>query len=373
MTALATANVIREAMIQARQVFAEREEAIHALSVALCSGEHMIMLGRPGVAKSAIVHWMAKTLGLDYFWTLLNPDTLREDLMGPISLKSLQEDRWERNWANLAVSDIAFTDEVGKASGQVLNLLLNVMEERRFDGYDLPLHCLIGASNETLDGEVEALWDRFAIRLVLNPVQDLENFRAMLRSDVRPVQHYQISRSNLADLRATAELMAQTAPDPVIDMLVEMKSLYTTRFDAYISDRRWRRVLKVAAGNALLHGRSEIEIQDLHVARWMLWANLDKRLAHMREVYSFVSSFVEKELGDLMECQALAEELLGMAANERIRLAEAADLLMKAKTLARRVKKNLSNTGYKEQWTEILRKTEQIESMVLDDESDQEA
>src|SRR5690606_19270215 len=134
------------------------------------------------VAKSAIVHWMAKTLGLDYFWPLLNPDTLREHLMIPISLKSLQEDRWERNWANLAVSDIAFTDEVGKASGQVLNLLLNVMEVRRFNGYDLPLHCLIGASTVTLNGEVEALCDRFAIRLSLNPIQDLENFRAMVRS-----------------------------------------------------------------------------------------------------------------------------------------------------------------------------------------------
>ena len=53
---LTTAKKIRDLTVVAKSVFIERDDCIDALGCCLCAGEHLLLLGKPGLAKSAIVH-----------------------------------------------------------------------------------------------------------------------------------------------------------------------------------------------------------------------------------------------------------------------------------------------------------------------------
>ena len=288
-------------------------------------------------------------------------------MVGPISMKALNDDRWDRKWSALALADIAMVDEVGKASNQVVNMLLNAFEERRFPTPDgdkiLPLHIAIGASNETLDGDAAAMWDRFTVRTVVQPIQDLSSFRQMLNSDVDTVPSFPTTREELMALRMTAKTMALAAPAPVLDTLTEMKSTYGAKFENYISDRRWRRVLRVAAGHALLDGRTIIEQEDLIVAKWMLWENVDLALEEIRAVAEWVKSFAERGLVDLLECEALVVELLRESKTIRDQ-DQRADIIFKCRKLNNRIKK-LRPTSNLERWGKVRTIANTIDETVM--------
>jgi MoxR-like ATPase len=365
-TALPVAAKIRDLCATAKTVFIERDDAIDALGTCLCAGEHLLFLGKPGLAKSAIVHWLAAALNAQYFWIVLNADTMREDLVGPISLKALNEDRWDRKWAALALADIALVDEVGKASNQVVNMLLNALEERKFPTPDgdkkLPLHIVVGVSNETLDGDAAAMWDRFTVRTVVEPIQSLSNFRQMLASDVEAMPAHPVTRDELCALRLAANEMALHPAAAVLDTLTEMKSVYITKFDNYISDRRWRRILRVGAGHALLHGRSEIEVEDLIVAKWMLWENVDPQLEEIRAVESWVKEYAERGLTDLLGAEALIKELVQESQVVRDQ-AHAVDIIYKCRKLAAQIKKRPA--GNQARWNSVRTLAKTVEETVM--------
>lgn len=368
MNAVLTASAkIHDLTVAAKSVFIERDDAVDALGTCLCAGEHLMMLGKPGLAKSAIAHWMSTALSVNYYWIVLNPDSMREDLVGPISMKALNEDRWDRKWSAMALADVAMFDEVGKASNQVVNMLLNAFEERKFPTPDgdklLPLHVAIGASNETLDGDAAAMWDRFTVRLVVQPIQNLSAFREMLCSDVDTVPSFPVSRDELTALRNQAKDMALHAPADVLDTLTEMKSTYGSKFDNYISDRRWRKILRVCAGHALLHGRTAIETEDLIVAKWMLWENVDPGLEEINAVTAWVKEFAERGLSELIGFEALVKELLTESRSIRDQN-HAADIIFKCRKLGNQVKKSKPTTNL-DRWEKVRTLTRTVEETVM--------
>lgn len=368
--ALESATKIRTVIDQAKSVFIDRDDALDALGTCLCAGEHLLMLGKPGLAKSAIVHWVSQALACQYFWIVLNPDTLREDLVGPISMTALNQDKWDRKWSGLALADIAMVDEVGKASNQVVNMLLNAFEERRFPTPDgdkqLPLHIAIGASNETLDGDAAAMWDRFTVRTIVQPIDRLESFRKMLTTNVDSPPNSPITRDELSGLRSASTQMALNTPNNVLDMVTEMKDEFSVAFEnIYVSDRRWRRLLKTAAGHALYHNRTQVSQEDLSVGKWMLWENVDPQLAEIKAIQEWVRGYAERGLQELLESEALSQDLLKQC--ERVRDVEhGTEIVFNARKLALQAKKMLK-TSNTERWQHIIDTSNLVEETVLGD------
>lgn len=360
--ALAGAAKIASVAAQARAAFIDRESAIAALTAAICSGEHMIILGPPGTAKSKLVTFFSDALRLSTFRRVLNPDTTREDLVGPIDPTGLRSTPavWDRCWAGLATSDFAFLDEVGKASNQVLNMLLDAMEERRVTSGNIdrpiPLHIAVGASNETLSDDVSAIWDRFSVRVVVGYLSSAGSLVRLLTDSNQAPIPVQVTADELEAMRTEARAMAARPSQPVVEMLVKLWSRLASITNDRVSDRRWKKVLTVAAGRALSHGRTEIEPADLMVAEDMLWSRVDD----LRAVQAFVRDTVDEELADIQANQILVDELINAAAGART-LEDKSRVMFRSRRLLR----DISGRNGRPEWEALREELRTVEESAL--------
>src|SRR5512133_3387478 len=102
--------------------FPERKDVIEGALAAVLAGEHVLLLGPPGTAKSALVRAIAQAFGGVYFERLVTKFSTPEELLGPISLKALEQDRFTRiTQGKLPNAEFAFVDEIFKCNSALLN------------------------------------------------------------------------------------------------------------------------------------------------------------------------------------------------------------------------------------------------------------
>lgn len=256
----------------------ERDVAVRLGLLASLAGEHLLMIGPPGTAKSLIARRLHLAFeGATYFERLLTRFTVPEELFGPLSIKGLEEDRYERlTDAYLPKASLAFLDEIFKANSAILNALLTLLNERQFDNgavrEQTPLVAVIGASNELPEGEeLDALFDRFLLRLHVGPVTK-GGFRDLLRlRGQTPPQipdELKLHRHELEAVRAAAETVV--VPDDVVGLLCDLRD-WCTAEEIRVSDRRWRKVVKLLQVCAATNGRSQVSVWDCWLLQHCLW------------------------------------------------------------------------------------------------------
>src|SRR5512142_2777485 len=193
--------------------FPERRDVIDGALAAVLGGEHVLLLGPPGTAKSALTRAIAQAFGGVYFERLLTKFSTPEELFGAISLKALEQDRFARVvTGKLPEAEFVFVDEVFKANSAILNSLLSLVNERVFHNDGQPMACplvtMFGASNELPEGkDLEALFDRFLLRFEVGYLLRPSNLRLILTSPdpaAAPVM-------TMADLRAAQADVARIA------------------------------------------------------------------------------------------------------------------------------------------------------------------
>lgn len=330
----------------------EKETEISLSLLAALAGESIILLGPPGVAKSMVARQL-KTAFMDAqsFEYLMSRFSTPDEIFGPVSIQKLKtSDTYERAVEGyLPTADVVFLDEIWKAGPAIQNTLLTVINEKIFRNGNremhLPLKLLVAASNELpAKGEgLEALWDRFVIRIESRPIKLEKNFRAMLldsHADFLGPTDFTDStdfsgftgglghadfadNADFSDLKITSEEYAEwTERIDKIGVKIEVldaisairKSLRAVNVDEaaerrniYVSDRRWKNIVRLLRTSAFMQDREEVDICDLLPIYHCLWQEPEERDAIRNIVIrALFSPFADK----LVEMKnALAEDI----------------------------------------------------------------
>lgn len=161
--------------------FVAKQDLIDLMTVAAIAQEPLLIVGPPGTAKSDLVLKFKDALGIadeDYFEYMLTRFSEPSEILGPIDINELRDGRYiRREQGKLPTARLVFLDEIFKSNSAILNILLTIINERKFyqDGAPQPvrLKILLAATNEVPEqGELAALKDRFVLKAESRSVQE---------------------------------------------------------------------------------------------------------------------------------------------------------------------------------------------------------
>ncbi|HZO15212.1 MAG TPA: AAA family ATPase [Polyangiaceae bacterium] len=268
------------------QQFIGKDEVIRLMSVAIVAGEHCVLIGPPGTAKSALIRMMAQLLQSRYFEYLLTRFTEPNELFGPVDINAFRQGVYRRNTAGmLPEAEVVFLDEIFKSNSAILNALLTLLNERKYvsggETLDCPLISVFGASNEVPSDEtLGAIFDRFLLR-VRSENLDAYHFNELLQRGVN-LEIRQLRGERLQPLVAAHELIElRRSFGQQMQFSDEFLSTYKglvfqIRAEGIsLSDRRTIKLLKLFAASAYLDGRRQADTSDLFILKH-IWNNHDQ-------------------------------------------------------------------------------------------------
>ncbi len=266
--------------------FLGKDEVVRLLCISVLAGEHAVLIGPPGTAKSALIRTFARLMHARYFEYLLTRFTEPNEIFGPVDITAFREGRYERRTEGmLPQAEIVFLDEVFKSNSAILNALLTLLNERRYTSGGQVMRCPLlsafGASNEVPGDEtLTAIYDRFILR-IRNDNLDAYHFQDLLQ---RGLEHeiLQMTDAEAEPLVAARELteLQRTLLQRIRfseDFFTQYKGLvFQIRAEGVtLSDRRVVKLLKLFAASAYLDGRSQPDAGDLFVLKHV-WNSEDQ-------------------------------------------------------------------------------------------------
>ena len=301
------ADAIRKRINRFRQslgrFFVDKQDIIDLMVVAAIAQEPLLIVGPPGTAKSDLVLKFKDALGLgegDYFEYMLTRFTEPSEIIGAIDIKELRDGRYIRRKAGkLPTARLVFLDEIFKSNSAILNILLTIINEKKFyqDGAPepVPLRILFAATNEVPEqGELAALKDRFVLKIQSQSVQE-KHFQELIDSGLASEAYKGLNQKpwveghcNLDDLlkanRYLTLLFARKQsnargedqndrdvffPTDVFQLFQRLVKTLTREDQIFISDRKLVKLYKLFRVRAWLLSGGTVSKDDLKLLAYL--------------------------------------------------------------------------------------------------------
>lgn len=255
---------------ETKDVVVESDAFIDSMYLAIASRTHIYVAGGGGVGKTFGAEVAGNHFGVETLYVQFRNDTKREEVFGPLSMRALQDDRYVHvTKGYLPEAVLANLDEF-KDAGRFTRQLLNVLNERWFVNggvrIKVPLVTAIGTTNFWIEEqELEALFDRFAQRIVQEPVKTSRGFKKILKGQLKRDTGAQpnltvVTAEQLAAIHHAVDFCRVDAS--IVDAVDKLRKAAELE-KLYMSPRRWGEGLKIARANAVLAGRDYVSEDDL--------------------------------------------------------------------------------------------------------------
>lgn len=289
----------------------ERREVIDLILIAFVAGEHVLLLGEPGVAKTQLAQNFCSMLESGSFFDyLLTRFTEPSEVMGPVNVAKLAStgDRELLTAGHLPEARVALLDELFKSNSALLNALLRIVNERRyFSGgawHTASTECIIAASNEVPeegDKSVAALFDRLLFRFLVPPIEDDANWEMMVTGNFAPTPGATIPDAAVVLARAESEVLPFDAGTLKAARAIfrELRSK-----GIVVSDRRTRQAMKALRAAAWLDGAATVSHGYVALLEHVCW----DRPEQIPEVQAIVKKHAPAWDTELRAARAVIEQ-----------------------------------------------------------------
>ncbi len=279
------AAVLKTAMEELNSVVVGREDEVTALCYCLATGHHLMLEGEPGVAKSMFAREAFKRIESDrVFARQFMKGTQLDEIFGPMNSTRYREEAvWEYNiTGQLPDSELAFLDEVYRASDSALPAMLQILNERTFNNgtvkVECPLHTAIGTTNFVTESEeLRAFHDRWLIRMRVSPLDSTPAKVKMLRMFIEPVES-EVTPVPMDTIRTLSKSVPRVPiSEEVLELMVQLADVYRKSLANFpISERRLCQSLLLAQAETLFCGKVEVEAEHLRALKFSLTTSGNK-------------------------------------------------------------------------------------------------
>jgi len=316
---MSEANVatVKEILSRARgevaKVIIGQENVIEQCLIAIFTGQHILIEGVPGVAKTLLVRTLAKVLGTDFGRIQFTPDLMPSDITGT-NVFNLKEGDFHLVEGPLFTSFL-LADEINRAPAKTQSALLQAMQERQvtIDGknHELPASFTVFATQNPVEYEgtyplPEAQKDRFLLKVEMNyPERDDELALARQSLGVEPPER----RLDSGEVKAVLDdatlsqmrdaLRGITVRDELAAYAVDLvrQSRNSDSIQVGAGPRATQALLLSSRALAAIEGRDFVTPDDIR-------AMAEPVLAHrivLRPEYEIEGVTVSEALGKLLE------------------------------------------------------------------------
>lgn len=281
--------------------FVEKDEIIDLMVVCTLAQEPLLLVGRPGTAKSDLIVKFCQAIGLSegqYFEYMLTKFTEPGEIIGPIDIEQLKSGRYLRRVAGkMPEAQIVFLDEIFKSNSAILNTLLTMINERKYyqDGQPTPvaMKMLFAATNEIPEHtELDALKDRFTLKVESRSVR-AHQFDALLDKGLRNSTYKAFNQKPWADLAALEDFLklklyldtlmlrggdssggehgdrTRYFPDEVFSLFRRVLRTLEKEDNIEVSDRKVIKLYRLIRARAFLFHGGTVTREDLTLLRYI--------------------------------------------------------------------------------------------------------
>jgi MoxR-like ATPase len=247
------------------------ERIVRFMFIALMSGNHILLEGVPGLAKTMLASQFAKEIGINFNRIQFTPDMLPSDITGSIVF-NLETRKMEFRQGPV-FSNLILADEINRTPAKVQSALLEAMEEHKVsvggEDHILPEPYLVIATQNPVEQEgtfplAEALMDRFLFRYNLTyPTREEEINILNSITNRAQIKENLMNAEQIIKLRQVVDnvYISQDVKVYIVDLIRRTRESDLVYLGA--SPRTTAKYLKAVRANALINGRNYVIPEDI--------------------------------------------------------------------------------------------------------------